>query len=44
MKKYGRVGEATDDNILWRTRSACWIANSNDTHPEYVLIVAYPQQ
>ena len=44
VEKYGRVGEATDGNILWRTLSVCWITNSKDKHSEYILIIAYPQQ
>jgi hypothetical protein len=26
--KYCRAGQATDDNIIWRTRIACWITKS----------------
>jgi len=25
MEKYGRDGHATDDNIIRRTRFACWL-------------------
>jgi len=24
-------GKATDDNIIWRTRTACWITNATNT-------------
>jgi len=32
MEKYGRARNATDDNITWRMRSACWIHKSIHTH------------
>ena len=28
----------------WRTRIACWITNSTDTHSEYVVLIAFPLQ
>ena len=31
-KKYCRAGQATDDNIIWRMRIACWIIKGTDTH------------
>ena len=31
-KKYGGAGEATDDNIIWRMRFACWITKATHTH------------
>jgi len=27
--KYGRARQATDDNIIWRMRWACWINKAN---------------
>ena len=30
-EKCGRNGKATDDNIIWRMRFACWITNPTDT-------------
>jgi hypothetical protein len=30
--KYGRAGQATDDNIIRRMRFACWITKAADTH------------
>ena len=39
-KKYGKAGQATVDNVLWRMRFACWIINATDTHSEY----AFPRQ
>jgi hypothetical protein len=38
VKKYGRASEATDDNIIWRMRFACWITKATDTHSEYVIL------
>jgi hypothetical protein len=42
-KKYGRAGQATDDNIR-RMRIAWWIIKVMDTRPEYVILIAFPQQ
>jgi hypothetical protein len=41
-KKYGRVMQATDDNIIRRMRSACWITNTIDTGSEYVILIDFP--
>jgi hypothetical protein len=43
-KRYGIAGQATDDNIIRRMRFACWITKATDTHPEYVILIAYPRQ
>ena len=29
---------------IWRMRIACWIPKATNTHPEYVLLIAFPQQ
>jgi hypothetical protein len=42
--KYGRVGQATDDNIIQHMCFACWITKATDTHAEYVILIAFPQQ
>ena len=39
MEKYGRVGQATDDNIIRRMRFACWITKATDTYSEYVTLL-----
>jgi hypothetical protein len=44
VEKYGRARQATDDNIIRRMRFACWITKATDTHSEYVILIAYPQQ
>ena len=44
MEKYGTARQATDDNIIRRMRFTCWITKATDTHPEYVIFIAFPQQ
>jgi len=43
-KKYGRSGQANDDNIARSMRYACWTTNATDTHSEYVIHIAFPLQ
>ena len=45
-KKYGRTGEATDNNIrvMRRMRLTCWIPKAINTHSEYVIFIAFPRQ
>jgi hypothetical protein len=31
VEKYGTAGQATDDNIIWRMRIACWLTEATDT-------------
>jgi len=38
-KKYGRVSQDTDDNIIRCTGFACWINEATDTHSEYVILL-----
>jgi hypothetical protein len=43
--KRGRAGQASDDDIIWRLRYACWITKATDTHTEYVIVlIAFPRQ
>ena len=44
MEKYGTARQATDDNITRRMRFACCITKATDTHSEYVILIACPQQ
>ena len=44
MKKYGRAGQAADDNIIRRVSFACWLSEAANTHSEYVIIIAFPLQ
>ena len=40
-KKHDRDRQATDDDIIWRMRSACWITKATDTHipnMQYLLL------
>ena len=41
MEKEGR---ATDDNITWHVHFAYWVTEATDTHSEYVILIAFPQQ
>jgi hypothetical protein len=31
VEKYGRGGQATDENIIRRMRTSCWITKATDT-------------
>jgi len=42
--KYGRSGQAKDDNIILRTGFAWWTTKITDTHSEFVIVIAYPLQ
>jgi hypothetical protein len=42
--KYGRAGQAADDNIAQRMSLACWITKATDTHSEHEILIAFPQQ
>jgi hypothetical protein len=44
VEKYGRAGQATDDDILRHMCTACWITKATDTHSEYVISIAFPRQ
>jgi hypothetical protein len=44
VDKYGRAGQATDDNIIRRMRFACWITKAADTHSKCLILIACPQQ
>jgi hypothetical protein len=43
-KKCGRARQATDNNIIWRMRFACWITKATDTHSQYIMLIAFPRQ
>jgi len=40
VKKYGRAGRATDDNMIRRMLTACWIPKATNQHSEYVTPIA----
>jgi len=44
VQKYGTPGQTTVDNVLWCTCFAHWISKAVDTHPEYVILIAFPLQ
>ena len=44
MEKYGRARQATEDNLIQCVHVACSIAKAIETHPEYVILTAFPQQ
>jgi len=44
VEKYCTAGQATDDNVIQRMRIACWIPKAKNTHLEYVILFALPQQ
>jgi hypothetical protein len=35
---------AADDSIIRGMRIACWIPKATNTHSEYVILIALPQQ
>ena len=41
---YGRARQATDGNIIRYMHIACWITKVTDTHSEYEIGTAFPQQ
>ena len=44
VKNYGRADQATDENMMRRMRITCWISKATDTHSEYEILRAFPQQ
>ena len=38
------AGQATDDNIIQRTRIARWVTKATKTHSEYVKLTDFPRQ
>jgi hypothetical protein len=43
-KRYSRVRQATDDNMIGRMRIACWITKATNIPSEYVIFFAFPLQ
>jgi len=44
VEKYVTARQATDNNIIWRMRTACWITKAMDIHSEYVILIALQLQ
>ena len=42
--KCGGARQATDDKVLQCMRIACWMTKGKNTHPEYVISIAFPLQ
>ena len=43
VETFGTARQATDDIILCM-RFTCWVTKGRDTHSEYVILLAFPQQ
>jgi hypothetical protein len=43
VEKYGIERRASDDNIIWHMRFACWVTKVADTHTysEYVISIPF---
>jgi hypothetical protein len=44
VEKYGRVGQAADDSIIWCMRIAMCVPKTTNPHSEYVILSAFPLQ
>jgi hypothetical protein len=44
VEKYGRDGQATDDDIIRRMPFACWLNKVTDSHSEYGILIAFLRQ
>ena len=44
VEKYGRAGQASDDNLIRCNCFFCWISKTTDTHSECAIIFASPRQ
>jgi hypothetical protein len=44
LEEYGRAGQATKDNIIWRVRFACWLTKTTDAHLKCLVLLAFPRQ
>ena len=44
VEKYGRDGQAADENTIWCMRFARWITKATDTHSENVIVIAVAWQ
>ena len=44
MEKFGRAGQATNDNVIWHMRFICWILKATNACLDYVIFFALPLQ
>jgi hypothetical protein len=42
VEECGTDGQATDFNIIWRMRTACWIRKATNAPTEYVILIDLP--
>jgi hypothetical protein len=40
VEKYGRAGQATDNNVKWYMDFACWLTKATDKRSEYIALIA----
>ena len=41
VEKYCTAGQATEDNIIWRMRIACWITEATNTHWVSIILIVF---
>jgi len=44
MEKFSVARQATDDSIIGRIHSACWITRATNIHSEYVILIDFSWQ
>jgi hypothetical protein len=44
VDKYGRARQATDGNLIRRTRFSCCLTKVKETRSECVILLAFPRQ
>lgn len=44
LEQYGTAGQAIDDGIIRRMRSACLITKATDTRPKYLILATFPRK
>jgi hypothetical protein len=44
VEKYARTRQSTDDNVIRRMRSGCFITKATNTHSEYIILNVFPRQ
>jgi len=44
VKWKNNVERSRPQMTIWRVRIACWIPKATNTHSQYVILIAFPQQ
>jgi hypothetical protein len=44
VEEWCRAGQVKDGYITRRMHFACWITKAPDTHSEFIILLAFPQQ